>query len=111
MQNEDKKVNKSFFQNMKTELKKVIWPTGKQTVKSTAVTIVFVLLISAILIVLNLCFNGISNWWYETTGIIESEKPNVSVSGDRVSGENIITTVSGDVTTPVQSGEVSGETL
>ena len=52
MQNEDKKVKGSFFQNMKAELKRVIWPTGKQTVKATFVTIAFVLLISAILIVL-----------------------------------------------------------
>ena len=48
MQNEEKKVNKSFAQNTKSELKKVIWPTGKQTMKSTAVTIGFVLLISVI---------------------------------------------------------------
>ena len=56
MQNEEKKVNKSFAQNTKSELKKVIWPTGKQTMKSTAVTIGFVLLISVILVVLNIAF-------------------------------------------------------
>jgi preprotein translocase SecE subunit len=53
----ENKVKKSFFQNMRAELKKVIWPTGKQTVKSTAATIAFVLLIAAILIALNTIFD------------------------------------------------------
>jgi preprotein translocase subunit SecE len=53
----ENKVKKSFFQNMKAELKKVIWPTGKQTVKSTAATIAFVLLIAVTLIALNTVFD------------------------------------------------------
>ena len=43
----------SFISNMATELKKVIWPTGEQTVKSTGTVILFVLIITAILVVLN----------------------------------------------------------
>jgi preprotein translocase subunit SecE len=53
----ENKVKKSFFQNMKAELKKVIWPTGKQTVKSTSATIAFVLLIAVTLIALNTVFD------------------------------------------------------
>ena len=59
MQNNDKKSLNSEI-TMKSELKKVIWPTGKQTAKSTAVTIAFVLLISLILVILNLFFDFIS---------------------------------------------------
>lgn len=58
----ENKVKKSFSQNMKTELKKVIWPTGKQTVKSTAATIGFVLLIGFILIALDLVFNAVDSY-------------------------------------------------
>lgn len=105
MQNEDKKVKGSFFQNMKAELKRVIWPTGKQTVKATFVTIAFVLLISAILIVLNLFFNFLSDRWY---GLIlgKDTKIEQNVSGD-VSGELIDESLSGDVSGENISDEIT----
>ena len=119
MQNDEKKVKKSFFQGMKAELKKVIWPTGKQTVKSTFVTIGFVLLISAVLIVLNLFFSFLSTQWY---GLILGENEhthdhtniNQVISGD-ASGENTVTDVSGEASgeniesEETESVEVSGE--
>ncbi len=101
MQNEEKKVKKGFMANTKSELKKVIWPTGKQTVKGTAVTIVFVLLITAILVCLNVCFDYISNVAYDFMLGTNNDKQIVQViSGDK-SGE-----VSGEV-----SGDVSGDTI
>ena len=108
MQNDEKKVKKSFFQGMKAELKKVIWPTGKQTVKSTFVTIGFVLLISAVLIVLNLFFSFLSTQWYGLIlGNDDDIKINQVISGD-VSGENALTDISGEVS--VQSGETEPTT-
>ena len=50
---------------MKAELKKVVWPSTKQTAKSTVATISFVLLIAVILIVLNLAFNELSDLWWK----------------------------------------------
>ena len=48
---EDKNVKqKGFWKGMKSELKKVIWPTGEQTVKSTLATIAFVFLVSLVFI-------------------------------------------------------------
>ena len=99
-----KKVKKGFASNAKSELKKVIWPTGKQTVKGTAVTIGFVLLISVILIVLNFCFDFLCNNAYNAMLGIEDDKEIIVNSGDEsdeVSGE-----LSGEV-----SGEASGETI
>jgi preprotein translocase SecE subunit len=49
---------------MAVELKKVIWPSPAQTAKSTSATIAFVLLIAAILIILNLCFETINSAWW-----------------------------------------------
>ena len=60
----ENKPKRSFIKNMKAELKKVIWPSAKQTAKSTAATISFVLLISVILVVLNLAFNKIFDLWW-----------------------------------------------
>jgi len=54
----------SFFSNMATELKKVVWPTGEQTVKSTGTVILFVLIITAILVVLNLGFQWLNNEYW-----------------------------------------------
>lgn len=54
----------SFLSNMKAELKKVIWPTKVQTVKSTGTVVFFVFIITLILVVLNLCFEQInSGYW------------------------------------------------
>ncbi len=45
------KINKikQFLKEAKVELKKVVWPTPKQTFASTAVVVVFVIIVSAIL--------------------------------------------------------------
>ena len=104
MQNEEKKVKKGFVSNTKSELKKVIWPTGKQTVKGTAVTIGFVLLMSVILIVLNFVFDILCNSAYNAMLGIEDDKEIIVNSGDE-SGE-----VSGELSGEV-SGEASGETV
>lgn len=61
----ENKVKKGFFQSMNAELKKVIWPSAKQTAKSTGATIAFVLLIAVILIVLNLAFQGLDSLWWK----------------------------------------------
>ena len=105
---EEKNVKKK---GMKAELKKVIWPTKKQTVKSTSVTITFVLIISLVLIFLNVVFSGLNKLWINaiTPGgndiIINSQ-----VSGE-ISGDNIMTDISSvEVSGEVISGEVlSGE--
>ena len=101
MQDENKK---SFHQGMKAELKKVIWPTGKQVVKSTVATISFVLLISVILIALNTVFSFVSEKWYDLV-LVEDKKTEQSVKGSGDAAANNAV-VSGDVA----SGEItSGE--
>ncbi len=97
MQDENKK---SFHQGMKAELKKVIWPTGKQVVKSTFATIGFVLLISIILIALNFVFSFLNTKWFDLIdGYGKQTEQGVTQSGDSLSGESIN---SGDN----QSGEI-----
>lgn len=61
----ENKPKKSFIQNMKAELKKVVWPSSKQVAKSTFVTISFVLLIAVILAALNLGFDELSSLWWK----------------------------------------------
>ena len=90
---EDKNVNKkSFWKGMKSELKKVIWPTGEQTAKSTFATIMFVIMVSLVLIVFNLCFNWLSNLWI---GALSHEDVinNVVISGDATSEEDEVSEI------------------
>ena len=86
---EDKNVKKKgFIKGMKSELKKVIWPTGEQTVKSTFATIAFVILVSLVLIVFNLLFNALSNLWIKSLSR-EDVITNILSSGEATSGEEI----------------------
>ena len=65
MAKNDEKENKQkrhYFKDMKAELKKVVWPTPKQTMNNTIAVIVFTLLIAAIVFVLDLCFDSIHKY-------------------------------------------------
>ena len=87
---EENKVKRSFRKNMKAELKKVIWPTGKQVVKSTFATVSFVLVISVILVALNYAFSFLNAKWYDLVlpGEEQEQQQNVAgVSGDVASGD------------------------
>ena len=99
---EENKVKKSFRQNMKTELKKVIWPTGKQVVKSTFATISFVLLISVILVALNYAFSFLNTKWFEMVLPHEEKVQGITASGD-ISGD--IVNSGDEINSVVTSGE------
>ncbi len=45
-----------FFKELKSELKKVVWPSKKQVSKNTLIVIVAVLIIGAIIYALDLLF-------------------------------------------------------
>ena len=103
---EENKVKKGFLKNMKAELKKVIWPTGKQVFNNTVATIAFVLMISLILVVLNFVFNFAKTQLDKRIFNIEDNSAVLTVtSGDTTSGETVETT-SGDAT----SGELTETT-
>ena len=56
----EKKENKQksrFLKDMKAELKKVIWPTAKQTANNTIAVIAFTLVIALIVFVLDVVFD------------------------------------------------------
>ena len=64
MAKKEKDVNKNqkghFFKDMKAELKKVIWPTPKQTANNTLAVIGFTLAIAIVVFVLDICFDAIN---------------------------------------------------
>ena len=64
MAKKDKQVkeNNRYFKEMKTELKKVVWPTPKQLVNNTVAVIAFVLIFAIIVFVLDVCFDSINKY-------------------------------------------------
>lgn len=103
---EDKNVKKKgFWKGMKSELKKVIWPTGEQTVKSTFATIAFVIMVSLVLIVFNLFFNWLSNLWIRGLSH-EDVINNIVISGDADNQED--SAISGEINS---DAEESDETI
>ncbi len=111
---EDKNNNKKgFLKGMKSELKKVIWPTGEQTVKSTFATIAFVIMVSAVLIVFNLFFGWLSNLWISSLShndvienpIITDDTTNNVIESEVVSGDEVEESVKDNVAESTESGE------
>ncbi len=45
-----------FFKDVKTELKKVTWPTKKQAVKNTVVVLIFLIIIGLFIFLIDLLF-------------------------------------------------------
>lgn len=100
---EENKNKKSFRQGMKAELKKVIWPTGNQVVKSTFATIGFVLLISVILIIFNYAFSFLNTKWFDL--VLKNETNNTQ--NEQIVDNAGDTSLSGDVTTSGESEEIN----
>ena len=53
---------KKFFKDTKAELKKVTWPTKDQLIHNTGVIIVFIIIVTAILSVLDIAFGQLFSW-------------------------------------------------
>ena len=49
-----------YFKDMKAELKKVVWPTPKQTANNALAVIVFALILAVIVFVLDVCFDALN---------------------------------------------------
>ena len=57
----DNKNKRHFFKDFKAELKKVIWPTPKQLVKSTMAVVFIVVVTAVIVFVLDVVFETINS--------------------------------------------------
>ena len=76
-----------YFKEMKTELKKVVWPTPKQLVNNTVAVIAFVLIFAVIVFVLDVCFDSINK-----NGILKlQEKIQSSISSSNNTENETVT--------------------
>ncbi len=91
---------KNFGKELKSELKKVSWPTFKQLINNTTAVITIVLIVSAIVFVLDVCFESLNDFGIgklkalvssnveETQNNVEDEKADVPENADNQEGEN-----------------------
>ena len=92
------KQKRHFFKDMKAELKKVIWPTPKQTANNTVAVIAFTVAIAVIVFVLDVCFDAINK-----NGVVAlQEKVKSSYSASNTTEEN---TTSEDEETTTEESE------
>ena len=64
MAENEKKTNRfvKFFRDLKSERKKVTWPTAKETTKQTGVVIVELIAVAAVVGILDFCFSKLFMW-------------------------------------------------
>lgn len=100
----DNKNKKHFFKDFKAELKKVIWPTPKQLVKSTMAVVFIVIVTAALVFVLDVVFETLN-----TKGInhLKSNIKN-SISVNETVDTNI-TEETNEITTTIELNEVENE--
>jgi len=55
-----------WFREMRSELKKVVWPTRKQLINNTLIVIVAVVIVSAVIGLMDLVFLYALDWLRET---------------------------------------------
>ena len=51
-----------FFKDVKSELKKVTWPTKNQAVKNTVVVLIFLIVIGLFVFLIDLLFQGVAGF-------------------------------------------------
>ena len=92
----NKKENKHFFKDFKTELKKVIWPTPKQLINNTIAVITIVLITAVIVFVLDVAFEKMNTYGInKLKGIVNSknEVSNELTNETALNEENVNETV------------------
>ena len=56
----------NYFREMKTELKKVVWPTFKQVRSNTGIVIAVLILVGAIILVMDFGLEALIKWLLAT---------------------------------------------
>ena len=112
---DNKKERKHFLKDTKAELKKVIWPNGKQLVNNTAAVIAVVLIIGVIVFVLDVCFQKVNELGVE--GIksviqsqnVENTETTNEIDTDSSSEESDIEVVTENSEEPTENAEEATE--
>ena len=110
----ENKVKKHFFKDFKAELKKVIWPTPKQLVNNTIAVLVIVVITAVIVLVLDLCFNGLNSLGIDKMKDVTGYTENSEASSEEMTEDGTTVTTSDgttvDASTILDGAEETGAT-
>ena len=103
-----KKEKKYFFRDLKTELKKVIWPTPKQLINNTIAVVSIVIIVAAVVCVLDFAFDKMST--HGIDGIKHIIRNNVdTVNEDSLTGDPL--TEEGTTEENIENDTIDNETI
>lgn len=109
--NNEKKKN-NFSKELKSEMKKVTWPTFKELVSSTSAVISIVIMIAAIVFVLDVCFENLNEFGIEKLKSLVSNKTTQQENENSSEGENTLDTQEDtNVVEPEVNPETNGVTM
>lgn len=83
-ESKNSKQKKSFFKDVKAELKKVTWPTTKQVVNNTVGVIVIVIITAIIVFLLDFTFNNFNEY------VVNGIKTKISEIENKTNEENTL---------------------
>lgn len=109
--NNEKKKN-NFSKELKSEMKKVTWPTFKELVSSTSAVISIVIMIAAIVFVLDVCFENLNEFGVEKLKSLVSNETTQQENENSSEGENTLDTQEDtNVVEPEVNPETNGVTM
>lgn len=109
--NNEKKKN-NFSKELKSEMKKVTWPTFKELVSSTSAVISIVIMIAAIVFVLDVCFENLNEFGIEKLKSLVSNETTQQENENSSEGENTLDTQEDtNVVEPEVNPETNGVTM
>ena len=108
-ESKNNKQKKSFFKDVRAELKKVTWPTTKQVVNNTIGVIVIVIITAIIVFILDFTFNNFNEYVVNGIRTKISESQNTTTDGNSVS-QNVVNE-DGDTTLENEVSEGENTTI
>ena len=107
MAKNDNKQKKHFFKDLKTELKKVVWPTPKQLFNSTVAVITIVLVCAVIVFLLDIIFEFGNKYGITNLQSIVNEKFNKDEQSNENTDNNSVEATEGEENS--ENGEGNAE--
>ena len=98
------KIKKTFFKDLKAELKKVTWPTAKQVIHNTGGVIIIVIITAVIVFALDFTFKNFNE---HVVNGIKVKINEMSVVENTIADENVVDNDSADNT--VETNTVENE--
>lgn len=109
-ENSNEKSKNNFFKELKSELKKVTWPTFKKLVNNTSAVISIVLIVSVIVFILDVCFENLNKFGVgKIKTLVSTETENVEETDETTDSEDGVELIPSEENVEVEETEVDSQ--